>query len=273
MTFCPRCGNQLSPDALTCPRCGAEVAGTRSSEETVPAGDAGEAAAGPTLPPSEAGAFLPPGSPYPPGPAAPPFPPPTGFPPSALAEKRTSGMAVASLVLSIAGFLCLPVIGPIIGIILGIVARGQIKRESGRLEGNGLATAGIIVGIVAIVLTLAVAVPVGIGIYNYVKGPFDATNRFMQHIHDGQYDAAHGMLHPDSPLRSYSQSEFRSKLTKDFKGLDEWSANSFETRTSGGETVNIVKVDINPKGAASYSAKFSLRKFEGEWYVYDYMID
>jgi|GEM_PF-2692523 len=182
-------------------------------------------------------------------------------------------MAVASLVLSIAGFLCLPVIGPIIGIILGIVAKGQIKRESGRLEGSGLATAGIVVGVVAIVLTLAVAVPVGIGIYNYVKGPFDATNRFLQYVHDSEYDAAYGMLHPDSPLKRSSLSEFRSKLTKDFKGLDEWNANSFKTRASGGETVTIVKVDINPKGAAIEKAEFSLRKFEGDWYIYDYMKD
>jgi hypothetical protein len=208
-----------------------------------------------------------------PAPGFTPAAPPYGFPPAVAAKKGTSGMAIASLILSITGFLCLPVIGPIIGIILGIVAKGQIKRESGRLEGSGLATAGIIVGIVAIVLILAVAVPVGIGIYNYVKGPFDATNRFMQNVHDERYDAAYGMLHPDSPLRSYSQSEFRSKLAKDFKGLDEWSANSFETRTSGGETVNIVKVDIKPRGAASYKAEFSLRKSEGEWYVYSYMID
>jgi hypothetical protein len=228
---------------------------------------------GPTPPPPGSGAPLPPGSPYPPGPAAPPSLPPTGFPPPAATGKRTSGMAISSLVLSITGFLCLPVIGPINGIILGIVAKGQIKRESGRLEGSGLATAGIVVGVIAIVLTLAVAVPIGIGIYNYVKGPFDATNRLLQYVHDGQYDAAYGMLHPDSPLKRSSLSEFRSKLTRDFKGLDEWNANSFETRTSGGETVNIVKVDINPKGAATERAEFSLRKFEGDWYVYDYMKD
>lgn len=182
-------------------------------------------------------------------------------------------MAVASLILSITGFLCLPVIGPIIGIILGIAAKGKIKRESGRLEGGGLATAGIVIGIIAIVLVLAVGIPLGIWAYNYVKGPFDATNRFLQYVHDGQYESAYGMLHPDSPLRSYSQSEFRSKLSKDFKGLDEWNANSFEDRTSGGETVNMVKVHINPKGATVREAHFSLRKSEGEWCIYDYMLD
>lgn len=61
---------------------------------------------------------------------------------SAAGERRTSGLAVASLVLGILGFCG---ITAIIGLVLGIVAQVKIKRSDGRLQGGGLAIAGICV--------------------------------------------------------------------------------------------------------------------------------
>ncbi len=70
-------------------------------------------------------------------------------------EPQTSWLAVASLVLSIVGFVfCF---SAVIGIILGYVALGQIRQSGGRIGGAGLAKAGIIVGFVAIVLTIIFA--------------------------------------------------------------------------------------------------------------------
>ena len=59
-------------------------------------------------------------------------------------KSGTNGLAIASLVTA---FLCSP-----IGIILGFVAKNQIKKTG--QSGNGLATAGIVVGIALIVINI-----------------------------------------------------------------------------------------------------------------------
>jgi hypothetical protein len=76
-------------------------------------------------------------------------PPLTGGTASSPAGK-TSGMAVASLVLGLFGFCG---ITAIIGLILGIVAQVKISKSGGRLKGGGLAIAGIVVsGIMLLML-------------------------------------------------------------------------------------------------------------------------
>ena len=60
------------------------------------------------------------------------------------AQQGTNGMAIGALVASL---LCAP-----LGIILGFIAKGQIKKTG--QSGNGLATAGIVIGVVSIVLSL-----------------------------------------------------------------------------------------------------------------------
>jgi hypothetical protein len=66
----------------------------------------------------------------------------------------TNGLAIASLVCSVAGVLC--VIGGIAGIICGAIALSQIK-QTGE-EGRGLALAGLIVGIVTVVIALLIVI-------------------------------------------------------------------------------------------------------------------
>ncbi len=68
---------------------------------------------------------------------------------------RTSSLAVASLVCSIAGVFFCFLIGQIAGIILGNTARKQIRRSGGWITGEGIATAGIVIGWVGIALDLA----------------------------------------------------------------------------------------------------------------------
>jgi len=60
-------------------------------------------------------------------------------------------MAIASLVASIVGVCC--GLGAIVGIVLGIVALNQIKQT--REAGQGLAIAGIVVGVVTMMISLA----------------------------------------------------------------------------------------------------------------------
>lgn len=58
---------------------------------------------------------------------------------------RTNGMAIA-------GFVC-SLFFPILGLVFSAIALGQIKRRGGR--GRGLATAGLVISIVTLVLILA----------------------------------------------------------------------------------------------------------------------
>jgi len=59
---------------------------------------------------------------------------------------QTSGAAIASLVLGILSFLLCPIIGSIAAIICGHIARGNIRKSSGTLSGDGMALAGLIMG-------------------------------------------------------------------------------------------------------------------------------
>jgi hypothetical protein len=72
---------------------------------------------------------------------------------------ETNGLAIGSLVTSVAGgllgiplaFVCyIGILIPIVGAVLGVVALGQIKRTN--QQGRGLAIAGIVIGAIAAVL-------------------------------------------------------------------------------------------------------------------------
>ncbi len=89
--------------------------------------------------------------------------------------RRTNGLAVASMVLSILGFLwILPLVGPIAGAIMGHLSLGQIKR-SGE-AGRGMALAGVIVGwaglglLVLVVLFFVFVIAVGTSSTTYRYG-------------------------------------------------------------------------------------------------------
>ena len=67
-------------------------------------------------------------------------------------EARTSGKAVASLILGIVSF-CIGLAG-IIAIILGAAAKSEIDEGDGRLTGRGMAIAGIVLGAVGLGLNI-----------------------------------------------------------------------------------------------------------------------
>lgn len=69
------------------------------------------------------------------------------------ARSTTNGLAIASLVTGIAGFIFLWGIGPLLALVLGTRAKKEIKRSNGTQRGSGLATAGIILGIVGLFIT------------------------------------------------------------------------------------------------------------------------
>lgn len=66
---------------------------------------------------------------------------PTENPVSKSTEKETNGMAMASFIIGLLGVI------PILSIVLGIIAKNQILKQPEKYKGEGLATAGILLGI------------------------------------------------------------------------------------------------------------------------------
>ena len=81
-------------------------------------------------------------------PSYPAYPP--AYPP---AVPQTSTMAIVSLVSGIASWLVLPTIGAVVAVVTGHMARNEIRQSGGQLTGDGLATAGLVLGYLQIGLT------------------------------------------------------------------------------------------------------------------------
>jgi hypothetical protein len=63
--------------------------------------------------------------------------------------RETDGYAIASVIAGVVGV-------PIVPIVLGVMARNRIRESGGLKDGNGLAIAGIVLGIVQIVIWVVV---------------------------------------------------------------------------------------------------------------------
>jgi len=76
-------------------------------------------------------------------------------PPTATAmSPRTSGLAIASLILGICAFMCC--VSGALGLILGIIALSKIANSEEPLQGRGLAIAGIITSVVGMIIALGI---------------------------------------------------------------------------------------------------------------------
>jgi len=70
--------------------------------------------------------------------------------------QRDDPMAIASLILSISSFFFFYLVGAILGLIFGYISLSNIRESEGRLKGEQLARAGIILGWVNIGLFFAI---------------------------------------------------------------------------------------------------------------------
>lgn len=129
MRFCQNCGQGNQDDAAFCIQCGAPL-------EIEPSTVTQPGPAGPSAVP-------PPPHPYQPPYARPMRPP-------------TDGMAIASLVLSIASWLGCFLVAAIIGVILGYMSLGNIEESHGALGGEDFAKWGIGLGWANIALTAVI---------------------------------------------------------------------------------------------------------------------
>lgn len=78
-------------------------------------------------------------------------PPPGGSPYTA---PPNSSMALVSLISGILGITFIPIIGSIVAVITGSMAKKEIRESYGALGGDGLATAGLVLGWIGIGLTV-----------------------------------------------------------------------------------------------------------------------
>ncbi len=88
--------------------------------------------------------------PIPPTPPTRPPQPHVDYPPAG--EPVQTGMAVAALVLGVAGLTIFPVVGAIAAIVMGIVALNRISNEPRRYGGRGMAVGGLVCGGVGIIM-------------------------------------------------------------------------------------------------------------------------
>jgi Domain of unknown function (DUF4190) len=98
---------------------------------------------------------------------------PPGYPPPGApggygqAPTQTSPLAIVSLVLGILGLPCCAFLLLSIGaVVTGFLARKQIQESQGRLKGDGMALAGLILGGVGLVVSVLYWVLVLTGVFN-----------------------------------------------------------------------------------------------------------
>ena len=78
-------------------------------------------------------------------------------------QRQTSGVAIASLILGILSFTCLPLVATIFAIVCGHVALNGIRKSGRALKGEGMAIAGLVLGYLSIgmlPILAGIAVPV-----------------------------------------------------------------------------------------------------------------
>ena len=68
-------------------------------------------------------------------------------------EVPNSSMAIISLIAGILGFTLFPFLGSIVALVTGYMARKEIQESDGKIGGDGMATAGLIMGWIGIGLS------------------------------------------------------------------------------------------------------------------------
>ena len=107
------------------------------------------------------------------------------------ARSQGNGMAVASLICSLLGF-CIPFVGGLLGIIFGMLG---IKRARVTGNGNGLAVAGLVIGIVSLLGWVVFAAVGGAGYFGLKKmseAPRATARQYLTYLSQGDVDSALG---------------------------------------------------------------------------------
>jgi hypothetical protein len=119
---------------------------------------------------------------------------------------RLSGMAVASVVLSVLGLIG---VGSVLGIILGFRARREIRWSRGTQRGNRLAVTGIIVGFCTLAVFL---VALGIGVF--------ALGKLTARVSSAADGASAGLLSVPTQLASQASQVTNLQCQADLRSVD-----------------------------------------------------
>ncbi|MCX7556866.1 DUF4190 domain-containing protein [Xanthomonadaceae bacterium JHOS43] len=68
--------------------------------------------------------------------------------------RQTSALAIVSLICGVVSWVLLPLLGAIVAVVTGHMARSEIRGAPERLEGDGLAIAGMVLGYLQLALLL-----------------------------------------------------------------------------------------------------------------------
>src|SRR5262245_44912681 len=118
--FCFKCGASIPDNSPACPKCGA-APGAPPPASTMAPGTA----------PARVPQAMPQRQPY-------------------MGQQQTEGKATASLILGILSLTCFSIFAGIPAVICGHKAQSNIRKSAGRLGGQGMATAGLVMGYISI---------------------------------------------------------------------------------------------------------------------------
>jgi len=90
--------------------------------------------------------------------------------PGMSSEPQTDSKAIGSLVCGIASVTIFSIIAGIPAIILGHISRSDIRKSEGRLKGEGLALAGLIMGYISLAIIPLILIIAAIAIPNLIRG-------------------------------------------------------------------------------------------------------
>jgi type IV pilus assembly protein PilA len=107
------------------------------------------------------------------------FDPPLAPVTSPTADGETSGKAIGSLITGIVGLLLFP--AAIAAIILGHLSQSDIRKSNGRLQGGGLALAGLILGYAVLALIPVILIVAAIAIPNLLRARIAANEASAIH--------------------------------------------------------------------------------------------
>lgn len=144
---CSNCGKEMEDIDRFCRECGSGVEPSQTSDQAYRQSE-GDA--------PQANTLYPPPCYQAPEVAWQAYSPMSGY----TVHSKTSGLAVASLILSVASLLFIPFIGAILGLVFGFIAKKDIKDSAGAYEGSKIASAGIVLGCISLLLHIAAAVTV-----------------------------------------------------------------------------------------------------------------
>ncbi len=134
--LCPNCGATVTQGQRFCDNCGMRL----GADATLSEGQPLNAPIGqPPIPPS-----------VPVQPGAYQTQPDTYVP----QVVPNSNMAIISLVAGVLSWVMLPLIGAVVAVVCGHLARKEIRESGGRLAGQGMATAGLVLGYIQIALAV-----------------------------------------------------------------------------------------------------------------------